>query len=104
METAKISKDFSKYIDTVVDAIMEYRERNTTDLAEMSAVYVRMVQAARWLEVWITKQADQELQEVKPAITMAVTSAALDLAARATRHYYVEQDYNAAAAAGLEDE
>ena len=63
-----------------------------------------MVQAARWLEVWITKKADLELQEVKPAITMAVTSAALDLAARATRHYYVEQDYNAAVAAGLEDE
>ena len=108
METAKkykeIEKGFYKYFDTVLDAMVEYRDRNKTDLADLAAVYARMVQAARWLETYLTKAADLELQEVKPAITMSITDAALDLAARVTRHYYIEQDFNAAGAAGLNDE
>lgn len=108
METAKkykeIEKGFYKYFDTVLDVMVEYRDRNKTDLADLAAVYARMVQAARWLETYLTRAADLELQEVKPAITFAVADTALTLAARVTRHYYIEQDLIAAGAAGLNDE
>lgn len=104
METAKKDKGFDKYFDTVVDAMVEYSYRNHTSLADMATLYARMVQTARRIEDAMTKAADLDLLEVKPAITSAVEDAALDLAASATRHYYVEQDFNAADSAGLGDE
>lgn len=105
METAKKSNDnYVRYIDFVADVAANCQIKTEVSIADLAAIYARLIQAARRLEVEMTKAADLELQEVKPAITMAVTSAALDLAARVTRHFYVEQDNNAADGAGLEEE
>ena len=105
METAKNNKnDYVRYIDFVIDVASDCQIKTEVSLADLAAIYARLIQAARRLEVEITRTADLELQEVKPAVTMEVTEAALDLAARAARHYYVEQDYNAAESAGLECE
>ena len=104
METAKNIKNYSKYIDSVLDVVTDYQVHTIANLADLAEIYARLIQAARRLEAEMTRAADLELQEVKPAVTMSVTDAALDLAARVTRHYYVEQDYSAAESAGLECE
>ncbi len=102
------TKDFSKYIDSMLDAMMSRVEdiqgRKIANLADIAAIYAHLVQAARRLEMEMTKAADLELQEVEPVVTMDVTVAALDLAARVTRHYFVDVEYNAADGAGMEDE
>ena len=108
METAKSNKNLSLYVDSMLDAMMsridDYQGHKIASLADLTTIYAFLVQSARRLELAITKAADLELQEVKPVVTNEVADAALNLAARATRHYFVDVEYNAADGAGLEDE
>ena len=94
------TKELSKYIDSMIDAMTG----TVSTLGDVATVYAHMVQAAHRLEREMMTAGDLELQEVKPVVTTEVADAALNLAARATRHYFVEVEYNAADGAGLEDE
>ena len=94
------TKDISKYIDSMIDAMAG----TVTNLGDVATIYAHMVQAAQRLERELMTAGDLELQEVKPVITTEVADAALNLAARTMRHYFVEVEYNAADGAGLEDE